>query len=61
MKEPLARNKNDKILFGVCGGIARSYHIDSNMVRLITGLLCIPFTVLIPFTYLLLALLLKEE
>ena len=61
MKEPLARNKNDKILFGVCGGIARSYHIDSSMVRLITGLLCIPFTVLIPFAYLLLALLLKEE
>ena len=61
MKEPLARNKNDKILFGVCGGIARSYHIDSSMVRLITGLLCIPFTVIIPTTYLLASLLLKEE
>lgn len=61
MKEPLARNKEDKIIFGVCGGIARSYHIDSNMVRLITGLLCIPFTAVIPLTYLLASLLLKEE
>ena len=61
MKKRLYKMEQGKKLDGVCGGIARSYRIDSSMVRLITGLLCIPFTVLIPFTYLLLALLLKEE
>ena len=61
MKEPLARNKNDKVIFGVCSGIARSYNVDSGMVILITGLLCIPFMVIIPKTYLLASLLLKEE
>ena len=61
MREPLARHKTDKMIFGVCAGIARSYNLDVSMVRLITGLLCIPFTVFVPITYLVLSLLLKEE
>ena len=61
MKHPLARDKYNKVIAGVCGGIARSYEIDVSTVRLITGLLIIPFTVFIPIAYLILALVLQEE
>ena len=39
MKEPLARNKNDKVIFGVCGGIADYMDADVSMVRLVAVLL----------------------
>ena len=39
MKHPLARDKYNKVISGVCSGIARSYEIDVSIVRLITGLL----------------------
>ena len=61
MKRPLARDKYNKVISGVCSGIARSYDVDVSTVRLITGLLIIPFTVFIPITYFVLALLLQEE
>ena len=48
MKRPLARDKYNKVISGVCSGIARSYDVDVSTVRLITGLLIIPFTVFIP-------------
>ena len=60
MKQPLARDKHNKVISGVCSGIARSYEIDVSIVRLITGLLIIPFTVFIPVTYVILALILQE-
>lgn len=31
---PLKRSRDDRILLGVCGGMARSFGIDSNLVRL---------------------------
>ena len=61
MKHPLARDKYNKVISGVCSGIARSYEIDVGIVRLITGLLIIPFTVFVPVTYVILALILQEE
>ena len=59
MYEPLARNKNDKQISGVCSGIARSYHLDVTMVRVVTLILSISIIVLI--LYLILSLILKEE
>ena len=61
MKHPLARDKYNKVIAGVCSGIARSYDIDVSTVRLITGLLIIPFTIFIPIIYVILALILQEE
>ena len=56
MKHPLARDKYNKVISGVCSGIARSYEVDVSTVRLITGLLIIPFTVFIPIIYVILML-----
>lgn len=36
MKQPLTRSASDKFIGGVCGGIARSFDIDSGLVRIIT-------------------------
>ncbi|MCR4722129.1 MAG: PspC domain-containing protein [Lachnospiraceae bacterium] len=35
----LCKSRNDKKLFGVCGGIADYFGIDSTLVRIITVLL----------------------
>ncbi len=35
MKQPLTRSASDKFIGGVCGGIARSFGIDSGLVRII--------------------------
>ena len=35
----LYRSRTDKILFGVCGGIAQYFHIDASLVRLLFVLL----------------------
>jgi phage shock protein C len=35
----LTRSREDKIIGGVCGGIARYFGIDSTLVRVITALL----------------------
>jgi len=40
-------SKENKIIFGVCGGIGEAYDIDPTIVRLITVLLCV-FTAFIP-------------
>lgn len=36
MQQPLTRSASDKFIGGVCGGIARSFGIDSGLVRIIT-------------------------
>jgi len=37
----LQRSRSDKILFGVCGGLARHFNIDATLVRVIFILLAI--------------------
>lgn len=39
MMKKLYRSKTDRMLAGVCGGIAEFFHIDSTIVRLIWALL----------------------
>lgn len=36
MEKKLYRSKTDKIVFGVCGGVAEYFGIDSTLVRIIT-------------------------
>ncbi len=44
----LYRSRNDRIIAGVCGGLASYFSIDSNLMRIIYVLLLI-FTRVIPF------------
>ncbi|WP_440896148.1 PspC domain-containing protein [Amphibacillus sp. Q70] len=56
MGRKLRRSRNDKVIFGVCGGIAQFFGISSNLVRVLFFIL--PSNVII---YMLLALFLTEE
>lgn len=39
MKEQLSRSASDKMIAGVCGGVARSFGIDASIVRIIWAVL----------------------
>lgn len=41
MRFPLTRSATDKFIGGVCGGIARSFGIDSGIVRIVAALLAV--------------------
>lgn len=41
MKKRLYRSKKDKMLAGVCGGLAEYFDVDPSFVRLATVLLCL--------------------
>lgn len=56
----LRRTRNDRILAGVCGGIARHFSIDSSVVRLLTVLL-VAFAGLSIWVYLILWIVMPEE
>jgi len=56
----LRRTRNDRILAGVCGGIARYFSIDSSVVRLVTVLL-VAFAGLSIWVYLILWIVMPEE
>lgn len=58
----LYRSRTDKMLGGVCGGLAAHFHIDSTIVRLIWTLIVI-FTGLVPgvLVYLLALIIVPEE
>ncbi len=56
----LRRSRNDRILAGVCGGIARHFSIDSSVVRLLTVLL-VAFAGLSIWVYLILWIVMPEE
>ena len=43
MKKRLYRSSNDKKIFGVCGGIAEYFGVDSTIVRLIWAVLILCF------------------
>ena len=38
-KKRLYRSESDRILGGVCGGIAETYNLDPSLVRLVTVIL----------------------
>ena len=41
MKKRLYRSRKDKMLAGVCGGLAEYFDVDPSLVRLATVLLCL--------------------
>ncbi|MDD2678506.1 MAG: PspC domain-containing protein [Candidatus Nanoarchaeia archaeon] len=41
MQEKIFKSKSDKIIFGVCGGIAQYFKIDSSIARILAALLLI--------------------
>jgi phage shock protein C len=61
MKNKLYKSKNDKILFGVCSGIANYFEIDPTIVRVITAVLLIVGAQFVLSLYIILALILPEN
>ncbi|MFA5333606.1 MAG: PspC domain-containing protein [Candidatus Nanoarchaeia archaeon] len=61
MKDKLYRSKNDKIIFGVCAGIADYFEIDPTIVRVITAVLLIIGAQFIISLYIILAIVLPEN
>jgi phage shock protein C len=57
----LHRSATNKMIAGVCGGIAELLGTDANIVRLVVLVLAIPFSVLMLLFYLALAMLLPGE
>lgn len=39
MEKRLYRSRNDKMIFGVCGGLAEYFGVDPTLVRLLTVLI----------------------
>ncbi len=61
MKQPLTRSATDKIIAGVCGGIARSFGIEASLVRILAVVLSLFFgVVLVVYVALWLVLPLEE-
>lgn len=58
----LYRNRNDKMVSGVCAGIAGYFNIDSTLVRVIYAVLSV-FTAFIPclILYVVLAIVIPQE
>lgn len=46
------RSKNDKIITGVCGGIAEYFNVDPVLIRIITVLLFFAWIVFLPYNIL---------
>jgi phage shock protein C len=60
MKEPLSRSGSDKMLTGVCGGLARSLGMNSTLVRVLVVILSL-FIGLPAIAYLVLWLMLPVD
>jgi phage shock protein C len=57
----LHRSRTNKMLTGVIGGLAETFGIDATLLRLVTLLLFIPFSLVIGVLYLALSLMLPQE
>ncbi len=56
----LTRSKNDKIIFGVCGGLAEYFNIDATIIRIIWFILSIPSFGTLAIIYLLCGIIIPE-
>ena len=57
----LTRSKNDKILFGVCGGLAEYFNISSTVVRLAFIVLSLISLMVMLIAYVICAFIIPEE
>jgi len=55
----LHRSRNDRMIFGLCGGIAEYYNMDSTIVRILMFLLTL--TVIGLLGYIIIALIVPDE
>ncbi|MHA1928644.1 MAG: PspC domain-containing protein [Candidatus Thorarchaeota archaeon] len=55
----LRRSRNNRMIMGVCGGIAEHYNINSTIVRIVTFLLA--FSMIGLLAYIVLGLVIPEE
>ena len=60
-EKKLFKSKKDKIIFGICGGIAEYLGVDSTIVRLIAVVLMIFGHIPVILLYLVLAFLIPES
>ena len=60
MSKRLKKSRRDKVLFGVCGGLAEYFEVDSAIVRLLF-IVAFVFEPRIVLVYLLLAIVMPEE
>jgi|AntDeeMinimDraft_6_1070357.scaffolds.fasta_scaffold00104_20 phage shock protein C len=58
-KKKLYRSESDRILGGVCGGLAETYNLDPTLVRLVTIVLI--FSGISPLIYLIAWLIMPTE
>lgn len=61
MKDKLYKSKNDKIIFGVCAGVANYFETDPTIVRAITAILLVVGAGFILPLYIILAIILPEN
>lgn len=59
-KKRLYRSRDDRMISGICGGIADYFDVDSTLVRLGVVIFTIPFPITI-FAYLVLILIVPNE
>lgn len=57
----LHRSASNRMVAGVCGGLAQSFGLDPLLVRVVTLALLIPFNIMTVLVYAALALLLPVE
>lgn len=60
-RPPLVRSKRDRVFFGVCGGLAKRWKMDSTVIRLLWILLTVFGLGLLVIVYLVMALIVPEE
>ena len=56
----LTRSKNDKVIAGVCSGVAKQLHVKVLGVRIVAGILLFAYGLIIPI-YLILWLVLESK
>ncbi|HEX9057052.1 MAG TPA: PspC domain-containing protein [Ktedonobacterales bacterium] len=57
----LHRSRRNRMIAGVCGGLAEAFGLDPLLVRVVTLALLIPFNIMTVLVYAALALLLPVE
>lgn len=61
MEKKIYRSRENKILTGVCGGLAEYFELDVNLVRVLTVVLGAMFTFVTVVAYIAAALLFPEK
>jgi phage shock protein C len=61
MEKRLYRSKNNRMLAGVCGGLARYFDIDPVLVRVLAVVFLVAFNIMTVLAYLLLTIIVPIE